>query len=350
MTWTILPARESFKDYSWKWDELNRRAFQNHPLLDSRFLGPLIQYFAGDRDLIAVSATEDKVRSMLLLTPAKLGITTAFLPSQAPLGPILMGSINEVPALLDALAGPKTALELYCQDPDYSTILNPPCHPLYELTTHAITLSIKLEGDFGEYWSSRSKGLRQSISTALGRVVSSGKQCRLEIVEAPRDVERAVERYGDLEIRGWKGASGTAVHSSNVQGLFYRDVLRRFSEIERAIVYELYFDDELVSSQLAIANDFMLITLKTTFSEIFRNCSPGNLLDYLMLKHEFGRRRFRTIEYYTNAGPELLRWGTRSRRIQHITIYRSRYIQSLARIFRKLKQAGQATSNKPEQR
>jgi Acetyltransferase (GNAT) domain len=337
MTWVILPARKHFRDYSSKWDELNCRTFQNHPLLDSRFLGPLIEHFATDRELIAVNASGEGAHSMLLLTPAKLGIAKSFLPSQTEISPVLLASIDEVPALLDALPGPMTALELFCQDPEYSAFPIPQCYLKYELTPHVMTVSIELAGDFDEYWLSRSRKLRQNLSRALRRVASAGKQCRLKIIEAPGDIERAVERYGDLEIRGWKGASGTAIHSGNVQGWFYRDLLRRFSEIDRAVVYELYSDDELVSSQLAIGNEFMLITLKTTFNELFRSFSPGHLLDYLMLKHEFGRKRFRQVEFYTNAGPELLRWGTRNRQIQHITIYRNGCIQLLARTCRKLK-------------
>lgn len=337
MTWVILPARKHFEAYSSTWDKLNRSAYQNHPLLDSRFIGPLIYHFATDRELIAVNASEQEARSLLLLTLKKFGITTAFLPSQAQIGPVMINSCNEVPALLNALPRPATALELYCQDPDYSTFPTSTRYPLHELAPHSRTLSIEMGGDFHGYWSSRSKKLRQQISRALRRVTSAGKQCRIKMIEAPREIDLAVVRYGDLEIKGWKGAAGTAVHSSNIQGRFYRDVLRGFSAIERAIAYELYFDDELVSSQLAIGSDVMLITLKTTFDETYRGCSPGHLLDYFMLKYEFGRQRFTTIEYYTNAKPDLLRWGTRSRRIQHITFYRNRYIQLVAHSFQKLK-------------
>jgi hypothetical protein len=337
MTWVILPAKKHFEEYSATWDELNRRAFQNHPLLDSRFIGPLIEHFATEREVIALSRSCSESPSMLLLTQTGWGISRSFIPSQTEISPVLLGSFNHVPKLMDELPAAAVALELYSQDPDYCAIPTIQHSLAHELTPHGLTLTIELDGNFSGYWLSRPRSLQKSISKTLRRIARTKLRCHLKVITEPVDVEHAVERYGELEAKGWKGASGTAVHNNNVQGLFYRDVFRRYSETGRAIVYELYFDDELASSQLAICNDFILVTLKTTYNEALRRYSPGRLLDYFFLKHEFDRKKFQKIEFCTNAGPQDLKWGTRNRYIQHVTIYRNRYIRLLARIYRRAK-------------
>lgn len=124
-----------------------------------------------------------------------------------------------------------------------------------------------------------------------------------------------------------------------MQGSFYKDVLLGFGERKQAMVVELYLDEHLASSQICISNDFMLITLKTTHDEALRKYSPGRLLDYFQLEHEFSRQNRSVVEYYTNAPAESLSWGTSSRVINHITLYRSAWLQHVTRLYRLLKAA-----------
>ena len=65
--------------------------------------------------------------------------------------------------------------------------------------------------------------------------------------------------------------------------------------------------------------------------------TPGKLLDYLMLEKEFQLRRFKRIEFCTNAGPELIRWGTRTRSISDISVYRNELGKQVSQVYRKLK-------------
>ena len=52
--WEIVNARECFARYQDQWDELNQNS-DNHLLLDSRFVAPLIDHFASSRTLLAIS-------------------------------------------------------------------------------------------------------------------------------------------------------------------------------------------------------------------------------------------------------------------------------------------------------
>lgn len=335
--WRCERPREAFPAYSDSWDALNHSLLQNHPLGDSCFVGPLIEYFSTNRDFLAVQSAGTEHQSMLFLRLGRIGLVNSFRPAQAELCPVLIPSLDELQSLFGQLPASTLALQLYCQDPDYNTFPETSSSVVFEVDHHATTVCIDLQGDFAAYWRDRPIKLQKNINRSLRSAAANNFNLRFAAVESPQDVELAVDRYGDLEMLGWKRLAGTAVHNTNIQGHFYREILRRFAERDRGIVYELYFDDCLVSSQLAIANDSMLITLKTTYNEKFGEYSPGKLLDYLMLQHEFHLGRFSKIEFCTNAGQELIRWGTQTRSVSHITVYRNRFSQRLIQIYRTLK-------------
>ena len=336
-TWQFTSAHKDFWKYKDSWDALNRNLLQNHPLGDSCFVEPLIKYFATNRDFLAIKTVGSECTGMLLLTSSRFGMMSSFCPSQTEVCPVLVPSLDDLQTLIDQLPYSNLALQLYRQDPDYSVFPAVSSALIHDVDNHASTVSIDMDGEFETFWESRSHKLRKNIGRILRIIMEPGFNWRFATVESPDAIEAAVDRYGDLEVQGWKQAGGTAVHSSNAQGKFYRETLRRFAERGKGVVYELYFEDCLVSSQLAIANDEFLITLKTTYNENFSEYSPGKLLDYLMLQSEFQLGRYERIEFCTNAGPELIRWGSRNRPVSDVTIYRNRLSQRLSRLYRHLK-------------
>jgi CelD/BcsL family acetyltransferase involved in cellulose biosynthesis len=274
---------------------------------------------------------------MLLLTSSRFGVVGSFCPAQTEICPVLISSIDELQTLIEHLPHSNLALQLYRQDPDYSAFPGTSSALVHEVDDHARTVCVDLNGEFAAFWGARSSKLRKNIGRILRIVARPGFNWRFTTVESPEAIELAVDRYGDLETQGWKQAMGTAVHSTNSQGKFYREIMRRFAKRGRGIVYELYFEECLVSSQMAIGNDTFLVTLKTTYNETFSEYSPGKLLDYLMLEHEFQLRRFARIEFCTNAGPELIRWGTRTRPVSDISVYRNEFGKRVSQVYRKLK-------------
>lgn len=346
-TWQFTPARENFWKYKSSWDSLNYKLFKNHPLGHSDFVEPLINHFATDRDFLAVSPIGGKPRSMLLLTSGRFGVVGSFCPAQTEVCPALISSIDELQSLIDQLSYPNLALQLYRQDPDYGVFPEISSTLLHEVDSHATTVCVDLNGEFATYWEARSSKLRKNIGRVIRMMAQPDFNWRFSAVELPDAIEMAVDRYGDLETQGWKNTLGTAVHSTNTQGKFYRETLRRFAERGKGIVYELYFDECLASSQMAICNDNFLVTLKTTYNEAFGEFSPGKLLDYLMIQHEFQIGRFNKIEFCTNAGPELIRWGSQTRPISDISVYRNATAKIASRTYRKLKGLTPGTGYKP---
>jgi hypothetical protein len=335
--WQFVSARDNFGKYKSAWDALNQKYLRNHPLADSCFVEPLIKHFATDHDFLAVKSAGAEFQGMLLLGPGRFGVVGSFCPAQTEFCPVLVSSFEELQTLLSQLPFSTMQLDLYRQDPDYSIFPEDCSELIYEVDYHAKTVCVGLDEEFTVFWEARSSKLRKNIGRILRIIDKPDFNWRFNILETPQAVGEGVDRYGDLEVQGWKRSAGTAVHSTNKQGQFYRDIMSRFAERGNGIIYELYFDDTLVSSQMAIGNDSCLITLKTTYNESFGEYSPGKLLDYLMLQHEFQLKRYSRIEFCTNAGPDLIRWGTSTRPISDITVYRNEPLHWLSRSYRKLK-------------
>ena len=214
---------------------------------------------------------------------------------------------------------------------------------------HARTMRVNLDTTFESYWQARPKGLRKHLRKYLKSVSDLDRPIAFRLWESPSEVVAGLKRYGDLEVRGWKGASGTAVHADNAQGRFYAEVLEDFARSGHAYVYELYFGDRLAASRLCIASDDMLVILKTTYDETLARFAPGRLLLYELLQSEFQRTRHQVIEFYTNASNATLAWASESRNVSHITLFRDPWIRRgfvfLSRSKRALKEAPAAVAN-----
>lgn len=320
------------------WDALNQRLCRAHPFLDTAFVGPLVDCFARADDTLAVYRGPAGIEAMLLLEAPRRGICSTFLPSQAQLGPILLSGAAPLGELVSARWS-TVAVDLLCQDPEYSPLPALPPGPTHELTPHVTTVAASLVGTFDEYWQSRPRKLREQMRRSIRKLEQAGLALRLDAVVEPERVRAAVDRYGLLESRGWKGRSGTAIHPDNVQGQFYREVLARFAARGQGTVYELYFGGELAASELQIANAFMVIGLKTTYDEALGAAySPGRLVHYLSLERRFAEQRHRVLEYYTNATPDTTRWSTTQRPITHHRIYRYAALASVVHGYRRLKE------------
>lgn len=342
MTWSFVPAQRDFAQYAHDWDRLNEAVYRAHPLLASRFVGPLVVHFGSERTTLAIHRHGQAIDAMLLLEPGRFKWAT-FLPSQTQVAPILVAHADAVASLLRALPVAAVALDLLCQDPLYSVVPTLPTQLFQEAAPHATTLNISLAGSFDDYWQARSKKLRQNMRRSLRSIDDAGKRYELVVHEEAQAVQEALHRYAEIESRGWKAKAGTAIRLGDVQGQFYADVVRRFSEVQGVAIYELRLDGQVAASQIGLYNQQMLITLKTTHDEACAAYSPGYVLDYLLLQREFSLQRFAVVEYYTNASPELLRWGTDQRVIAHHRFYKHAWARPMVHALRGLRSAASKT-------
>jgi hypothetical protein len=334
-TWQLIPAK-AFSEYAEEWDKLNERLYQSHPMLDSRFVGALIKYFGKPQTLIALYPKNAKQKcNFILLQPRKLGLWETFLPGQAQISPLLCSTPEALPKLFKTLSSFAWSLDLLCLDPLFTFELN--FSKKFNRLQHSTTINIDISGSFDNYWKTRSKNLRKNITRYFNRLSKENIPFDFKAYSNKQEITKALHRYGELESNGWKGSEGTAIHSTNIQGQFYAEVLTQFALNQQAEITELYFNDQLVASRMIIHNDQMLIILKTTFDESYSSYAPGRLLLYLVIEREFKFKRTKFIEFYTNANEDQIAWSTGQRQIEHITIYKSDFSQKLNKALRKIK-------------
>lgn len=329
MKWSLLDARESFADHAATWCELNRVHYAGHPLLDARFVGPLVHHFASADVKLAVLGDVRSPEGMLLVEPSRFGLWRGFLPSQSQIAPVLLGPqhAGSLPALIRSLPGRALALDLCAQDPLFSCVFGKPGHrlppQLVEITDHARTMSVPLDGGFDRYWASRSRNLVKNMRRYQARLERDDVLLELEVATSPDEVVARVDDYGRLESAGWKGGAGTALHPDNVQGRFYAEVMRAFAASGDARVYSLLHGGRMVACRLVLRSARMLVILKTTYDETLGRFAPGRLLLLAALRDMFERDGRRVVEFYTNATPEQLAWATYHRDIGNLRLYRT---------------------------
>src|SRR5215475_2836423 len=122
LNWSFERADRAFPRHRKMWDEINRSQ-NDHILLDSNFVEPLITHFGGADVLLGISH-DFGGPAMALVNRTRLGMWQTFQPSQAPLGLILLSASTEgykqVKGLIRALPGHALGMGVLQQDPDFS--------------------------------------------------------------------------------------------------------------------------------------------------------------------------------------------------------------------------------------
>ncbi len=327
--WEIVNARDNFEKYQEQWDELNKR-LDNHLLLDSKFVGPLVQYFSTSRTLLAVS--QDSVYpGMVLLEGIGNGFWQTFQPSQAPLGLILLPNKEnleqQIHGLMASLPGFALGLSITQQDPDYSVFAPFNQFPHLEFVEYITTPRMTLVDTFENYWKSRGKDLVSNLVRRKKRLDEKGVQLSIWTIREQEHINHGVQVYGQLEESGWKGTQGTAVSIQNDQGRFYTDMLKNFCAQEEGIIYQLLMDGQPIASDLCIRRNGMFILLKTAYDEQYKKLSPSYLMREEILKRLYYRKSIKVLEYYGRARDWHTKWTDEMRTMYHINFYRHSLIE-----------------------
>lgn len=322
--WQVLPARAHFACLAADWDRLNARLHDGHPYYASAFVGPLVEHFAGERDLLCLMTLLGEVRGALLLSPLGNGRWRSFRPAQAQVTPVLLPDLQALRSLWAQLPGaPAWVIEFRAIDPRHAPDFEP-LGPRAHRSHHAQTVGIAEPQGFGPYWAGRSAKMRATFKTRFNRLAREGG-FTLQCHATPEAVDAAVQRFGGLESAGWKGAAGTAVAADNAQGRFYRDMMRRFAATGCGAVHEIHVAGQLAAAQLLVWSEGMTVFLKTAYDERLSALAPGRILMHRLLEDQLTAHPARVNELYTDVGksPDWLAWATFDAPIENIEVFRS---------------------------
>ncbi len=328
LEWVVKPLTDCTELLWSNWQDLFQLYHSHNPMLDLRFVSTLVTFYPA-HIYVAFGSVNHQISSIVLLERKSLGQFCNYMPSQSQLALVLLkpGVDFNSHDLNIALGVSEVKLDLFSLDPQEH---QGAIEDIQQLQNYAQDIKLKIEGSFCDYWDKRPKRLKKDLARSIKRLNKSGKTLSKVITQSESDIESAIDRYGMLESAGWKGAKGTALHPGNKQGQFYGDLLHRFAKKQQALVFETYFDEELVASRLCIFNNNTLIILKTTYNESYRRYCPGNINRFNLIEFLFKHKFTQFIDFYTSASKEQLYWSTEQRSMYNATCYRNAFIEGLA--------------------
>ncbi len=322
MTWQFRPISD-FPAFAGQWRDLNA-AVADTPLLDPDFIAPLIEEFARGHEVLAIHGEPAAPVAMGLLRRRNRALWQTFQPANAPLGPWLSRASQPLDQLLrklaTALPGPCLAIKLSALDPEHFS--RPAQTATLSTGDYMETAYLSVAKEFAEYWAARPKKFRQINRRGWKRLSREGVKTRLELVTHPNETDQAVNDFGLLESRGWKGRIGSAVHPDNAQGRVYRRILQNFAKRHETRIYRFFYDGRLVASDLCLERNGQLINLKTTYDENERPTSPAQRMRYQVFKEIFGEKDISRIEFYGKALDWHRAYTDQFRTLYHLYAYR----------------------------
>jgi CelD/BcsL family acetyltransferase involved in cellulose biosynthesis len=312
-----------------RWHQLHAAAWPT-PVLAFDFVTALVHAFARGDERIMTGYLDDQVIAMGVLQRDASGRWLTFQPSQAPMGAWLHDpafSLEPVlQSLLRALPGVALIIGLTQQDP--LRCARPQNTPRIATLDYVSTGAVLVNRPFDVYWEERDKELRRKLKRRLARLGEQGLVPRLETIRDAARVAEQVHAFGEMESAGWKAGLGTAIHASNAQGAFYRDLLTRFCRRGSGRIYRYVADSRVLGMTLCIEHEGTLASLKTTYDERLRACAPGVLMKWEMFRELFAEGGVRRIEFYGSIKEWQLKWIDGTRTLYHVNAYRSPLLRS----------------------
>lgn len=337
MKWDLYQA-DRFPDVVRIWDEINAAA-HDLPVLAARTVECALRHFGRGDELVAIGCNAGRPVFGTVLRKRNAVIWESFQPSQLPLGPTVgvrnLDLDTALASLMGALPGVVASIGLSQIDPLLLECPNRKAE--HRLDDYIETAWIDVDTPFEEYWSQRGKNIRQNVRRQSTRLEKDGMPARLTIIESSSDVADAIAAYGELEMSGWKGREGTAVHASNTQGRFYTALLSDFCASGQGKIYQLHVGNRLVASDLCIEQSGTHVVLKTAHDEAEKRYSPSTLLRYHAFRSFFDTGAIRRIEFYGKRMEWHTRWTDNVRTLYHLTRFRSRTLGTLATLTGRLR-------------
>lgn len=324
---------DRFEKVAHTWDEINAASL-DLPILSSRMISFALEHFGQGDESIAIAREAGRPIFGAVLRKRNAIVWESFQPSQLPLGPIVAAKNLDlgatVQSLTQSLPGVVASVGLSQIDP--LLLERPADEPEQRVDDYIETAWIDIDTSFEEYWSRRGKNIRQNVRRQSNKLEAEGTSARLTIIDSPNDIADAIAAYGELEMSGWKGREGTAIHASNAQGPFYTALLTDFCERGCGRIYQLHVGDKLVASDLCIEQSGVHVVLKTAHDEEEKRYSPSTLLRYHAFRSFFDKGAIRRIEFYGRRMEWHTRWTENVRMLYHLTRFRSAAVRSLAKL------------------
>ena len=334
LRWQKLPASQLLSDTPLRaqWDVLNASR-SGLPFLTSYAVAAALRVFGTGGERLFIGHSGAQPVAMFVLQRCGFARWQTFQPSQLPLGVWVAEPDQSLRTMAQDLLHHALGAALVFSVTQIDPLVAPreDDGPSWTSTDYVETGWIDIEGSFDDYWAQRGKNLRSGMRKQRNKLAAEGLTTQMRLLDSPTDMAPALARYGKLESAGWKAGNGTAIHPGNDQGKFYTELLEAAAAQGEAAVYEYYFGESHVASNLCLCRNGRLIVLKTTYDEtVDKSLSPGFLLQQDEMEMFFGRKMFHRLEYFGRFMEWHSRWTEKKRTLHHLTSYRRAWLKQFA--------------------
>lgn len=130
----------------------------------------------------------------------------------------------------------------------------------------------------------------------LWRRLSETGNLTYNIIADKPAIINAFNDFLSLEAAGWKGTSGTAFLSKQVDADFARETINAMAEHDLVRIHTLELDNKIIASLVVFISGDQAWTWKTAYDETLKAYSPGVLLMIKVLKNHLENPALRTTD------------------------------------------------------
>ena len=108
---------------------------------------------------------------------------------------------------------------------------------------------------------------------------------RWRALRGPEITPVCIERFIDLEHRGWRGQEGTSLRSRSEDEQFFREMIGEFAARDRAVFTELLVDDTVVASTSNLISGKGGFAFKLGWHPDYQRMAPGLLNEVELIRN-----------------------------------------------------------------
>ncbi len=187
---------------------------------------------------------------------------------------------------------------------------------------------IELDERWAEPESNLGRRHRSDLRRADRRARALGAVEVEVLAPTPEQVTGVLDEAFAVEVRSWKGRSGTALSLDRLRLPFYRRYAATAARRGDLLVAFLRIDGRAVAMQLDVRHAGSLWLLKIGYDESYAHCSPGHLLLLEVIRH-CAQSGYETVEFFGSAAPWTRRWTTHEREMSALGCFPTRPASAL---------------------
>ncbi len=178
---------------------------------------------------------------------------------------------------------------------------------------------VDMEASWGDYLQQRSAGFRKSLRRKFRQLSSAGRYV-LETVTEPDAIDQALADGFQIEAKGWKNRSKTAIATQTEALVFYTRLARDLTETGNLRLHFLALDDKRIAFDYSIFRHNRLYSLKSGLDIDHAKHSPGTLLLYLILEKAHGEELLE-LDLLGTADEFKMQWTRNTRPNPWLLVY-----------------------------